>query len=115
MDDERARALLQEERQRVEQLISGTADDAGSDRAEADVDETGDIADPAERQTAEEVDDAILEQLRARLDVIVRAQQRLADGTYGRSVLSGTPIPDDRLEADPAAELTVEEAAAQLR
>jgi len=33
----------------------------------------------------------------------------LADGTFGRSVRSGAPIPDDRLEADPAAELTVEE------
>ena len=28
----------------------------------------------------------------------------------GRSVRSGAPIPDERLEADPAAELTVEEA-----
>jgi len=28
-------------------------------------------------------------------------------------VLSGATIPDERLEADPAAELTVEEAAAQ--
>ena len=36
--------------------------------------------------------------------------ERLADGTYGRSVRSGDPIPDERLEADPAAELTVEEA-----
>ena len=36
--------------------------------------------------------------------------QRLEEGTYGRSVRSGAPIPDERLEADPAAELTVEEA-----
>jgi RNA polymerase-binding transcription factor DksA len=28
-------------------------------------------------------------------------------------VLSGQPIPDDRLEADPAAELTIEEARAR--
>jgi RNA polymerase-binding transcription factor DksA len=28
-------------------------------------------------------------------------------------VLSGKPIPDERLEADPAAELTVDEARAQ--
>ena len=33
-------------------------------------------------------------------------------GSYGRSVRSGQPIPDERLEADPLAELTVEEAAA---
>jgi DnaK suppressor protein len=37
----------------------------------------------------------------------------LAAGTYGRSVQSGKPIPDERLEADPAAELTVEEEASQ--
>jgi DnaK suppressor protein len=37
---------------------------------------------------------------------------RLEAGTYGRSVRSGQPIPDERLEADPAAELTIEEARA---
>jgi DnaK suppressor protein len=41
--------------------------------------------------------------------VIERAQKRLEAGTYGLSVRSGRPIPDERLEADPAAELTVEE------
>ena len=41
-----------------------------------------------------------------------RAEHRLDEGTFGRSVRSGLPIPDDRLEADPAAELTVEEAQA---
>jgi DnaK suppressor protein len=51
-------------------------------------------------------------QLRDRLDTIDRALARLEAGTYGRSVLSGKPIPDQRLEADPAAELTVEEARA---
>jgi DnaK suppressor protein len=108
MDEERARALLQEDRERVERLISGTRRDAGQDRAAAA--ETGDIADPAERLTAEEVDDAVTAGLRDRLDAIARAEQRLRDGTYGRSVRSGSAIPDERLEADPAAELTVEEA-----
>jgi len=40
-----------------------------------------------------------------------RALARLDSGIYGRSIRSGVPIPDERLEADPAAELTVEEAA----
>jgi DnaK suppressor protein len=35
----------------------------------------------------------------------------LAAGSYGISVRSGAPIPDERLEADPTTELTVEEAA----
>jgi DnaK suppressor protein len=109
MDDERARALLREERQRVELLIAGARDDAGSDRAEAS--QSGDIADPAERLTAEEVDDALVEEFQARLEAITRAEHRLTAGTYGRSVRSGLPIPDERLEAHPTAELTVEEAA----
>ena len=43
-----------------------------------------------------------------------RRKRRCSDGkSEGRSVRSGLPIPDDRLEADPAAELTIEEARAQ--
>ena len=37
------------------------------------------------------------------------AEQRLAGGTYGLTVESGRPIPDERLEVFPAAERTVEE------
>jgi DnaK suppressor protein len=68
------------------------------------------MTDPAERLTAEEVDDAVAGGLRDRLEAIDRAQRRLEEGTFGRSVRSGVLIPEDRLEADPAAELTVEEA-----
>jgi DnaK suppressor protein len=56
------------------------------------------------------LDDALISGLRDRLGQIERAETRLAEGTYGRSVASGVPIPEERLEADPAAELTVEEA-----
>ena len=68
------------------------------------------MADPAERLTAEQVDDAVTAGLRDRLGAVDRAEARLREGVYGRSVRSGLPIPDERLEADPAAELTVEEA-----
>ena len=68
------------------------------------------MTDPAEPLIGEQVDDAIAAGLRDRLEAIERAEQRLADGTYGRSTLSGAKIPDERLVADPAAELTVEEA-----
>jgi hypothetical protein len=44
-----------------------------------------------------------------------RAEARLAAGRYGRSVRSGQAIPDERLEADPLAELTAEDAAAVER
>jgi DnaK suppressor protein len=68
------------------------------------------MADPAQRLTAEGLDDAVAAGMRERLDAIARAEARVSAGTYGRSVQSGLPIPDERLEADPAAELTVEEA-----
>ena len=72
--------------------------------------ESGDIADPAEPLTAQEMDDAVIAGLRDRLGAIERAETRLREGTFGRSIASGQAIPDERLEADPAAELTVEEA-----
>lgn len=112
MDEEQARRRLQAERAEVERLLADTVASGREDRATED--EKGvDYADPAQSLTAEGEDDAIAESLRNRLAAIGRAEQRLANGTYGRSVRSGLPIPDARLEADPAAELTVEEAAAR--
>jgi len=108
MDPDRAKKLLAEERRRVEADLRVVGHAATDDRETAN--ESGDIADPAERLTAEEVDDAVFESLRDRLAAIERAEERLRRGTYGQSVRSGRPIPDDRLEADPAAELTVDEA-----
>lgn len=108
MDDERARSLLAAERSRVEQLLSESTASGDADRSAAN--EPGDLTDPAEPLTDEEQDDAVTVQLRERLEALDRADQRLADGTYGISVRSGLPISDARLEADPAAELTVEEA-----
>jgi DnaK suppressor protein len=108
MDEDRARTLLVAERTRVEQLLRDTAGAGRDDRAAAN--EPGEIADPAERLTAEEVDDAVAQSLRDRLAALDRAERRLEAGTFGRSVRSGLPIPEARLEADPAAELTVEEA-----
>jgi DnaK suppressor protein len=43
------------------------------------------------------------------LAAIERAEQRLAEGTYGISVVSGEAIPDARLEAIPWADRTAEE------
>jgi len=110
VDQDRARKLLEDERRRVQVLLDETQAAGQENRAVAN--DTGDIADPAERQTAEEYDDTVAGALRERLAAIDRAEQRLADGTYGLSVRSGVPIPDDRLEADPAVELTLEEAEA---
>ena len=109
MDENRARSLLQAERAEVQGLLTGT-EEAGEEDRETEDEEGVDVDDPAQSLTAEGMDDAIAESLRDRLETIDRALKRLDDGTYGRSVRSGVPIPDERLEADPAAELTVEEA-----
>jgi DnaK suppressor protein len=111
VDDERARTLLAAERVRVEALVAGVEDDRRNNRTSAD--EVSDWSDPAQPLIAEGTDDAVAAGLSARLEAIERAEQRLASGSYGCSVRSGVPIPDSRLEADPAAELTVEEAQAQ--
>jgi DnaK suppressor protein len=112
VDVERARALLAAERDEVQKLLAETVR-AGREDRDSEDQQDADIADPAQSLTQEGMDDALADSLRERLAALERAEQRLADGTYGRSVLSGKPIPDERLEAYPAAELTVEEAAAQ--
>lgn len=109
MDQQQARARLRAERAEVEVLLRDTENEGQQDRAAED-DQPGDIADSAQPLTAEGMADSVAASLRDRLAAIDRALQRLDDGTYGRSVRSGRPIPDERLDADPAAELTVEEA-----
>jgi len=115
MDAERARSLLLTERDEVQGLIKDT-EQSVQDSQVSEVDaEAGDIEDGAQPLTAEGEQDAIAVSLRSRLDAIERALHRLDEGTYGKSVSSGEPIPDERLEADPAAELTIEEARAAER
>ena len=112
MDKARARALLDEERRRLDELsraVSRDHDDAVAASSPEDP------ADGADRRLAEETTEALGERLRDRWDALERAEARLAAGTYGASVLSGRPIPDERLEAFPLAELTVDEAAERDR
>ena len=110
MDVDEARSLLAAERTRVESLLGQTLVAAVGDRVA--VNEDGRMSDPGLLLVFEETDDAVADALRRRLDAIRRAEERLTAGTYGRSVWSGQLIPDDRLRADPAAELTVDEARA---
>jgi DnaK suppressor protein len=104
MEPDRARELLRAERGRIERALRklGHQDDS----------EPADEFDPANLASdlyQDEFDSGLAEDLREQLAAVERAEARLAAGTYGLSVLSGTPIPDGRLEAVPTAELTVEE------
>jgi DnaK suppressor protein len=108
MEQAKAKELLDAERRRVEKSLSDLEEAGQDDRTAAN--EPGDMSDSAEPLTREEGDDSVAAELNERLAAIGRAEERLAAGTYGYSVRSGDSIPDDRLEADPAAELTIEEA-----
>jgi DnaK suppressor protein len=107
MDPERAKELLAAERARIERGLSGY-------RHEDDAEESDD-EDPANLATdtyINELEEGLSDDLRGQLAAVERAEARLAAGTYGLSVESGNPIPDERLEAIPTAERTVEEEAA---
>jgi len=111
MDQDRARALLLAQRTEVAELLGRSERDAALDRETEDEEAAGNYADAAQPLADEGMTDAIAESLQDRLGAIDRALARLDAGSYGFSIRSGKPIPDERLEADPAAELTVEEAA----
>jgi RNA polymerase-binding transcription factor len=104
VEAERARLLLASERREIEEALSrrGHQDD-GDDAGWL---EPGNLA---AGLYLDELDEGLAEELRDRLAALERAEQRLAAGTYGLSIESGQPIPDERLEALPTAERTVEE------
>ena len=108
MDLSRAHELIEGERDRIKQVLTSSAM-ARADDLEAAADAKTSLFDSANPLAQELLDDAVAEQLRARLAALERASERLRAGTYGVSLHSGLPIPDERLEADPAAELLVDE------
>lgn len=106
MDSEHAHRRLAEERQRVEEALAGLS------RGEGDEELSHLDQHPGEEGTElfqREHDDGLVVRMRDELAAIERAEARLTDGSYGRSIDSGEPIPDARLEAMPWAERTVEE------
>ena len=106
MDPDRARELLAAERERIERALARLG--------HQDTGEPSDDEDPgnlASELYQNELDEGLGDDLREELTAIERAEQRLAAGTYGLSVESGSPIPDERLEALPTAERTTEEEA----
>jgi DnaK suppressor protein len=106
MDPNRARELLAAERARIERSLAP--------RRHQDTGEEADDEDPGNLATElyqDELDEGLADDLREELAAVERAEARLAAGTYGLSIESGERIPDERLEAVPTAERTVEEEA----
>ena len=110
MDTETARARLDEERERLERTLADL--EQRSDAQKESLQELsaydqheGDIG----TETFEmEKDASIIESVRAALEDIEGANDRLAAGTYGQCQRCGEPIGDERLEAMPAARFCVE-------
>jgi DnaK suppressor protein len=109
MDDARAQDLLNQERRRINDELSHLGLSPTDDLS------TTDLADEATDLYFEEVDASRLDDLREQLAAVERAEHRIANGTYGRSIESGATIPDERLEAVPTAERTVDEEARRER
>ena len=104
MDPERAAELLRAERLRIERaIITRQHQDDGED---SDDEDPGNLGSDLWQ---DELDEGLRGDLETQLAAVQRAEERLAAGTYGVSVESGEPIPDERLEIFPTAELTVEE------
>jgi DnaK suppressor protein len=106
MEPERARELLTAERRRIERALARLA--------HQDTGEEADVQDPANLASdlyQDELDEGLADDLREELAAVERAESRLAAGTYGLSIESGKPIPDERLEAIPTAERTADEEA----
>ena len=95
MDPERARELVAQERARIEAALAELERHGDEELSHVD------------QHMADEGTELFEEEL----DAVARAEARLEEGTYGISVESGEPIPDERLEVRPLAERTVEEQA----
>jgi len=105
MEEAHARELLAAERRRLEQALADLARGGGDELSHVDQH----MADEGSELFEQERDDGIAARLRAELAAVDRAERRLEAGTFGLSVESGQPIPDERLEVMPTAERTVEE------
>lgn len=108
-------AFITRQKQRLEALRDQLVADAESAATEEQglqlesVDEVRDSADSAETMAIEENDEAVFHRNPGRLSDIRRALQKIEQGSYGISDISGEPIPRARLEAVPEATATVEE------
>jgi len=107
MDADHARELLARERRRIEESLARLRPQPDEELSHLD-------QHPADEGTElfeEERDEGIADKLGEELAAIERAEKRLEEGTYGVSVESGQPIPDERLEVVPWADRTEEEQA----
>jgi len=107
VDADRAAELLSRERERIEKALTEQAGESSDELSTQDQH----LGDDGTDLYNDELEASLRERLLDELAAVERAEARLAAGTYGLSVESGEPIPDERLEAIPTAERTAEEQA----
>ena len=114
MDSDAARARLDDERRRLEEVresLDGLGDESErenlSELSSADQHQ----ADIGTETFEREKDLSILEQVEAELADVAHALERLEEGTYGTCEACGKPIDEERLEALPAARFCLKDPA----
>src|SRR5437763_17012259 len=103
MNDKRARELVARERARIEQSLRELNPEVTAD-AELHQQQTGEASEAGTDLDREEIDIALVADLREELEAVGRAESRIAAGKYGRSIDIGARISDERLEAAPLAD-----------
>jgi RNA polymerase-binding transcription factor DksA len=116
METQRARELVQKERERIEALVREL--EAEGITTEAEGEQISELAAYDQHQAdigtetfEREKDFSLLEQLEAELDDLARALRKLDEGTYGICEACGDEIPAERLEARPGARFCVKDQA----
>jgi RNA polymerase-binding transcription factor DksA len=113
MDEDEARRRLEAERARLSEVKADFDDEHLTEESESEsMSELSSVdqhqADVGTETFEREKDLSILEQIEAELADVEHALKRLDDGTYGTCEVDGKPIPEERLEAMPAARLCME-------
>lgn len=112
MESEEARRRVEAEKQRVEALIDDLRGELGDESETEQLSELAAYdqhpADTATETFEREKDLSILDQLEVELAELQAALERIDAGTYGVDEVTGEPIPDERLDAIPAARTNVD-------
>lgn len=120
IDEEEIRALLEDERTRLQQIRRSLAGDSPDGLPEEQAFTELSLADQHLADVATETfererDLSILEHIDAQLADVDRAVDRLRAGTYGACEACGRPIDEDRLRARPAARYCIDDQARMER
>ena len=92
MNDKRARELVARERARIEQSLRELNAEVTAE-GELHQQQTGEASEAETDLEREEIDIALVADLREELKAVGRAEERIATGKYGRSVDTGAQIP----------------------